>query len=271
MSLPDAEVMTVVVAADSFLIGEGLAAALRDMADAQLIGRAADHGELLELVDTAQPDVALISIRNPVISTMETITAARCLRRAHPELGLVVISDREDGFAQELLRINPSRIAFLVDECLPDLATVISALRAVRAGLSVLDPSIVEFLLKPSDIDTFTAREVDVLEQMAHGLSNQAVATELHLSMKAIEKHITIIFRKLGLLSSKEVDRRVAAVLTFLRSQTIPFSSDRHSGPTDHRGTFATIDLRSGPAERRGQFTTLDELLTYERSAEDNA
>jgi DNA-binding NarL/FixJ family response regulator len=223
----DRDPISVVLATDSFLVGDGLAALLDDIADVEVVGRARDYDELLQVTTALVPEAVIIAIRTPVISTMATIIAARRLRAESPELGIVVISDRTDGFARELLRGGASRIAFLLDEHLPGLDAVLGALRALRAGQSVLDPSIVDALVQCSgdlDIDLFTLREVDVLEQMAHGLSNRAVAAELHVSTKAVEKSVTIIFRKLGLDDHTLVDRRVIAALTFLRSRANPFA-----------------------------------------------
>ncbi|MGA2835672.1 MAG: response regulator transcription factor [Acidimicrobiales bacterium] len=222
---PDQGPITVVLATDSFLIGDGLASLLVDVDDIDVIGRARDHQELVRIVEELTPEVVLISIRTPVISTMATIAAARHLRLEFPEMGIVVISDRGNGFALELLRGGASRIAYLLDERLPSMDAVLFALREVRAGQSVLDPSIVDSLVLRREavtIDDLTAREIDVLEQIAYGLSNRGIAAELHLSVKAIEKHVTTIFRKLALVDQTVVDRRVTAALTFLRAQTVP-------------------------------------------------
>ncbi len=223
----DQEPITVLIASDSFLIGDGLAALLAGVPDIDVVGRARNHAELLTLTDELAPEVVLISIRSPVISTMETIKIARHLRADHPELGIVVISERANGFALELLRGGASRIAFLLDESLPNTETVIGALRELREGQSVLDPSVVDSLVGHYDaaaLDELTPREVDVLEQIAHGLSNRAVADALNISVKAVEKYVTIIFRKLGLFDHSQVDRRVNAALIFLRSQSNPFN-----------------------------------------------
>ncbi len=212
----------VVLATDSFLLGDGLASLLADVDDVEVVGRARDHEELVARVDGLRPEAAIISIRTPVLTSMATIEAARQLRVDHPELGIVVISDRGDGFALELLRGGSSRIAYLLDERLPNMATVLGALREIRQGQSVLDPSIVDSLVRRREgvaIDDLTSRETDVLEQIAHGRSNRGIASELNLSVKAIEKHVTTIFRKLDLVDGDLVDRRVTAALTYLRAQ----------------------------------------------------
>jgi DNA-binding NarL/FixJ family response regulator len=233
----------VLLASDSFLVGDGLAALMADVPDIEVVGRARDHIHLLDLTAELEPDAVIISIRTPVISTMETIDIARRLRSEHRNMGIVVISERANGFALELLRGGASRIAFLLDEQLPDTGAVIGALRALREGQSVLDPTIVDLLVQrgtKDDLNGLTRREVDVLEQIAHGLSNRAVASELNVSMKAVEKYVTIIFRKLGLSDHSMVDRRVIAALTFLRTQANPFNPlldprnrDPHDAPED--------------------------------------
>jgi DNA-binding NarL/FixJ family response regulator len=137
----------------------------------------------------------------------------------------VVIADRANGFALEILRGGASRVAYLIDQRLPNLDIVLTALREVRAGHTVLDPAIVDSLVRRRDgvaIDDLTLREVDVLEQIANGYSNRGIADQLNVSVKAIEKYVTTIFRKLGLVEQGLVDRRVTAALSFVHAQTSP-------------------------------------------------
>jgi len=188
--------MTAVLAADSFLIGDGLVSMLADVPDVTVVGRVRDHEALLRMVDDLDPDVVILSIRNPVYATMATIQAARRLRQEHPGLGVVVISDRGNGFALEPLRDRASRLAYLLDDRLPDIDAVLGALHEVRAGRALLDPSIIDDLVRATTGDgseRLTPRESDVLEQFAGGLSNSAIAAEVHLSTKAVEKYITTI------------------------------------------------------------------------------
>lgn len=223
----DQDPITVVLAADNFLIGDGLAALLANRPEVEVVGRAFDHDELVDMVEELCPEAVLLTIRTPAITTMAIIKTARRLREEHPELGIVVIADRGNGFALELLRGGASRLAFLLDDHVPGLDTVIGALHDVRAGQTVLDPSIVDSLVEHRDgvaIDDLTTRELDVLEQMAYGLSNSAIATDLYVSVKAIEKNVTAIFRKLGLDDQTLVDRRVTAGLTFMRAQASSFT-----------------------------------------------
>lgn len=218
--------ITVVLATDSFLIGDGLACLLAGIDDVDVVGRAHDHDELIRVVEELRPEALIISIRTPVASTMATLAAARHLRDNFPDLGIVVISDRGNGFAVELLRDGAARMAYLLDERLPSMDAVLGALREVRAGQSVLDPSVVDALVHRRDaiaIDDLTVRELDVLEQMSRGLSNRGVAAELSLSVKGVEKHVTTIFRKLNLSDQRQIDRRVTAALIFLRAHDEDF------------------------------------------------
>jgi DNA-binding NarL/FixJ family response regulator len=214
--------VTVVLATDSFLIGDGLAALLADSPDVKIVGRVRHHDGLPTMVEELTPDAVIISIRTPVVTTMATIEAARQLRTNHPDLGIVVISDRGNGFALELLSGGASHIAYLLDDRIPGIDTVLGALRDIRAGQTVLDPSIVDSLVARRNgiaIDDLTLREIDVLEQIAHGLSNRGIAARLFISVKAVEKYVTVIFRKLELTDQVLVDRRVTAALTFLQAQ----------------------------------------------------
>lgn len=220
--------VTVVLATDSFLIGDGLAALLGEVEAVKVVGRARTHEELLEVVDRLDPEAVIISIRTPVVATMTTIRNARQLRVDHPELGIVVIADRGNGYALELLRAGAARIAYLLDERLPDMETILAALQEVRAGQTVLDPSIVDALVHRRSsiaIDDLTVRELDVLELIAQGLSNRAIASELNLSLKAVEKYVTGILRKLALIDNTILDRRVSAALIYLRAQSDPFGA----------------------------------------------
>jgi diguanylate cyclase (GGDEF)-like protein len=223
----EVESITVLLATDSFLIGEGLISLLANHSEVTVTGWARNQHELIRLTDKLDPQALIITIRTPLISTLATITSARILRERHPNLLIVIVSDHANGFAVELLRGGASRVALLLDDKLPSLETVLEALRSLSLGQSVLDPSIVDSMVSRGDAtaeERFTIREVDVLEQMAHGLSNRAVAAELHVALKTVEKQVTIIFRKLGLSDQTLVDRRVTAALIYLRNQSDPFA-----------------------------------------------
>ncbi|WP_327664965.1 MULTISPECIES: response regulator transcription factor [unclassified Streptomyces] len=219
---PDSTPLTVVLATDSFLIGDGLAALLADAPDVKIVGRVRHPDDLLAMVESHEPDAVIISLRTPVVTTMATLEAARRLRTDHPGVGIVVISDRGNGFALELLRGGASRIAYLLDDRIPGIDTVLGALRDIRSGQTVLDPSIVDSLVTRRDgiaIDDLTLREIDVLEHISHGLSNRGIAAALFISVKAVEKYVSVIFRKLELIDQPLVDRRGTAALTFMSAQ----------------------------------------------------
>ncbi len=211
----------VLVATDSLLIGDGLASLLDDVAGIEVVGRVRDHFELIRLTTELRPQAVIISVRSP--SSTATVEAARHLRSEFPEIGLVLISDCGNGFALELLRDGASRIAYLLDDRLPTIDSVVDAVREVTAGQSVLDPTIVDFLVdssKHAGIDDLTYRQVDVLELMAEGLSNRAIADRLFISVKSIEKCVTAIFRNLDVADLSAVDRRVTATLSYQRART---------------------------------------------------
>jgi DNA-binding NarL/FixJ family response regulator len=225
MKPSDKNAIAVLLVTDSFLIGDGLAALLFAVPDVDVIGRARGYNEMLFQCAELTPDAVIISIRSPVISTMATLVVARRLRAEYPGLDIVVIADRGNGFALELLRGGADRVAYLLDEHLPTVDCVLDALRSLRRGEPVLGPAAFDDPVGhgvDAELRGFTGREVDVLEQIAHGLSNRAVAAELEVSTKSVEKYVTVIFRKLGLADQSLVDRRVAASLTYLRSRALP-------------------------------------------------
>jgi PAS domain S-box-containing protein len=213
--------LTVILATDSLLVGDGLAALLADRADVDVVGRARGYREMTDLCRTIKPRAVIISIRYPDDDSMMTVTAARMLRQEWPEMGIVLISDCGSGFAVELLRHGASRLAYLLDDQLPTMDSVVIALHEVAIGQSVIDPSIVDFLVKHHrvSLDDLSLRESTVLELMADGLSNRAIAQEMNISIKSIEKCITVIFRNLDLNDRSNVDRRVTAALSFQRSK----------------------------------------------------
>jgi DNA-binding NarL/FixJ family response regulator len=151
------------------------------------------------------------------------VIAARQLRTDFPDLGLVLISDCGNGFALELLRDGASRIAYLLGDQLPTIDTVVDAVHEVTAGQSVLDPGIVDFLINHRNnvgVDDLSNRETDVLELIAEGCSNRAIADRLSISVKSIEKCVTSIFRNLEVVDLSRVDRRVVATLSYQRART---------------------------------------------------
>jgi DNA-binding NarL/FixJ family response regulator len=222
----------VVLATDSSLIGDGLVSLLAKVKDVAVVGRTADYLELLQVISETRPDGAIISLRSPlapITTSTSTIVAVHQLRHEFPGLGVVIVSDHDDGSARELLRDGAARIAYLMDQRLLDLEMVLSALREVCAGRSVLDPGIVDTLVNHYGripVEELSHREPDVLARISRGLSNRAIAAELCISVKAIEKDITAIFRKLNLLDGTMVDRRVSAAISFLRTRSNPFEPE---------------------------------------------
>ncbi len=217
-----------VVATDSPLIGDGITSLLADVDRVDVVGTTSDYLDLVGMVDQASPQAVIISIRAPHRTALATIAVARQLRRDFPNLGILIISDHDDGDALEAIRGGASRVAYLLDQRLLDLETVLDALHDVCSGHSALDSTVVDSLVSHYEgipVGRLTSREPEVLEQMARGLSNRAIAGELNISVKAIEKDITAIFRKLDLVDRSHVDRRVTAALWFLRGQPDPFGS----------------------------------------------
>jgi DNA-binding NarL/FixJ family response regulator len=200
-------------------MSDGLACLLDVHPEVEVLARAIDPEQLAAKVTTFAPDAVLISLHTQAPAAMVIIHATRRLREQHPELGIVIVSDQGNGFALELLRGGSARTAYLLDEQLSGIDSVVIALREVMTGQTVLDASVVDALVRRRDavsIDQLTIREVEVLEQIATGLSNRAVAAELRVTVKAVENHVTSIFRKLGLTDRAEVHQRVAAALIYV-------------------------------------------------------
>jgi PAS domain S-box-containing protein len=215
--------ITVLLATDSLLVGQGLDALFSRIPDITVMGLARDQPELVRMCTELEPQAVIISIRSPSVASENMVVAARQLRADFPDLGLVLISDCGNGFALELLRDGASRIAYLLSDQLPTIETVVDAVHEVTGGQSVLDPSIVDFLMNHrnnSGVDDLTNRETDVLELLAEGCSNREIADRLHISVKSIEKSVTSIFRNLAVVDLSRVDRRVAATLSYQRART---------------------------------------------------
>jgi DNA-binding NarL/FixJ family response regulator len=174
------------------------------------------------------PDAVLTDIRMPPGHHMDGIEAAHTIRTEHPGVGVVVLSQHADeAYAFELLKHGTSGLAYLLKDRVGDADVLIHALREVTRRGSVVDPIVVEALvtrrarLADSRVGTLTPRELDVLRAMATGRTNAAIADLLALSQSAVEKHVSAIFAKLGLTEEPAVDRRVAAVLTYLRDSAL--------------------------------------------------
>jgi serine/threonine-protein kinase len=213
--------MRVVIADDELLLREGLARLLSE-AGFEVAGKAGTGDELMRLVEVIRPDVALVDIKMPPTHTDEGLVAAREIRRAYPEVGVLVLSHYlESSYAMRLLEEHPERMGYLLKERVSDVAVLADALRRIAEGESVVDPTIVSRLVhRPRDPDPLadlTGRELEVLSQLAEGRSNHGVGAALFLSPKTVESHVRQIFMKLGLEGAPDDHRRVLAVLAYLR------------------------------------------------------
>jgi DNA-binding NarL/FixJ family response regulator len=216
----------VVFADDNYLVREGVAALLADVADVELVAVVADPENLRKAVDEHHPDAVLTDVRMPPTHTKEGIVAARRIRADHPETGVVVLSQFvEEEYAYELLADGVEGVAYLLKERVADIAELTRAVHEVTQGGTLLDPKVVEALLRrsadaaPSPLAALTEREYDVLAKMAAGRNNAAIARELFMSERAVEKHIGAVFQKLDVNDETDVNRRVMAVLAFLQAE----------------------------------------------------
>jgi DNA-binding NarL/FixJ family response regulator len=224
----------VVLGEDNALLRQGLVRLLSGQPDIELVGTAADLPGLLELVESQGPDVVVSDIRMPPTGTDEGIQLASRLRDERPEVGVVVLSQHADAaYALALLEGGSAGRGYLLKERVSDVGELTAAVRAVAAGGSVIDPTVVEQLVavnrtRPaSRLDALTPRELEVLAQMARGGSNAAIAAELVLSERAVEKHINSILGKLGLSEERDLNRRVSAVLVYLSESGVTGAQGR--------------------------------------------
>jgi DNA-binding NarL/FixJ family response regulator len=211
----------VVIADDSVLLRAGLARLLED-AEFDVVAQASDGEDLLRKVRAHKPDVAVTDIRMPPTQTDEGLRAAQQIRAEMPEIGVMVLSQHiDEGYALELLQGSAEGVGYLLKDRVADIDAFLDALRRVGARGSVLDPEVVAQLLgrrrADDPLDRLTPRERQVLGLMAEGRSNNAIARELVVTERAIEKHVTSIFSKLKLSATEDGHRRVLAVLTYLK------------------------------------------------------
>jgi DNA-binding NarL/FixJ family response regulator len=221
--------LQLVFAEDNYLVREGTAALLASVEDLQVVATVSDMDGLLEAVEEHRPDAVLTDIRMPPTHSTEGIEAARRIRAKHPDIGVVVLSQfAEEDYAYELLKDGAAGLGYLLKERVADLEELVRAIREVAKGGSVLDSKVVEGLVSRKDrlahsvLAQLTEREREVLEQMAQGKNNAAIAKSLFLTERAVEKHINSLFHKLGLTEEVDVHRRVMAVLAFLREGGLP-------------------------------------------------
>jgi DNA-binding NarL/FixJ family response regulator len=215
---------TLLIAEDDYLVREGARAVLDAHPRLSVLGTASDPDEVVALLETYEPDVVILDIRMPPTYTTEGIELAHRIRATRPGTGIVVLSQHADPeYALELLKHGSDGVAYLLKERLGDADRLVQAIEEVRAGGSILDPRIVEALLEAqrrrtaSKLAGLTPRELEVLALMASGRGNAAIARELSITDRSVEKHSNAIFRKLGLSEELELNRRVAAVLFYLQ------------------------------------------------------
>lgn len=220
----------VIIADDHYLVREGTRQLLEASGEVDVLATVEDGMQLRDAVDRMNPDAVLVDIRMPPTHQMEGIEASHDIRAKHPEVGVVVLSQHANSlYAFELFKDGTAGVAYLLKDRVGDLDELLRALHEVTTGGSVIDPVVVEGLLNRQQsgsdrlLDTLTDRERNVLEVMAEGRSNAAIAETLFISNSSVEKHINSIFAKLGLAQGEsETHRRVAAVLAFLRSHNPP-------------------------------------------------
>ncbi len=215
--------LRVVIAEDNALLREGLRGLISAVDDLSLVATCASLDELFTALDTHAPDVVLTDIRMPPTRSDEGLQAARHCRKHFPGTGVVLLSQFADpGYVKALLEDGAEGRGYLLKERVGDVAELVSALRTVAAGGSVVDPKVVEALVQSgsrrgnADLDRLSTREREVLGQMALGHNNAAIATSLFITQRAVEKHINSIFAKLGVGVEDQAHPRVRAVLMYL-------------------------------------------------------
>mgnify|MGYP001792582673 CR=1 FL=1 len=223
-----ADRLRVVIAEDNYLVREGTRRLLEDSAEVDVLASVTNAEELLRAVDELRPDAVLTDIRMPPGHSFEGIEAAHEIRRRHPGIGVVVLSQHSDAaYALQLLKDGTDGLGYLLKSRVGELDQLVHALREVAAGRSVVDPGVVERLVDHrsrqahSPLRLLSERELEVLREMAEGNVNAAIAERLHLSESSVEKYVNSIFSKLGLSEERLLSRRVAAVLTYLRADNI--------------------------------------------------
>ena len=214
--------MRVVVADDSVLLREGVVRLLQENGF-EVVGQAGDAEDLIRKVKAHKPDVAVVDIRMPPTNTDDGLRAALEIRAELPETGVLVLSQYvEEGYALDLVGDSAGGVGYLLKDRVADVDRFVDSVRRVADGGSALDPEVVSQLVgrarRDDPIDELTPREREVLGLMAEGRSNNAIAEHMTVTERAVEKHVTSIFGKLGLAPAPEDHRRVLAVLAFLRT-----------------------------------------------------
>ena len=214
--------MRVVVADDSVLLREGVVRLLTENGF-EVVGQAGDAEDLIRKVRAHKPDVAVVDIRMPPTNTDDGLRAALAIRAELPDTGVLVLSQYvEEGYALDLVGDSAGGVGYLLKDRVADVERFVDSVRRVADGGSALDPEVVSQLVgrarRDDPLAELTPREREVLELMAEGRSNNAIAEHMVVTERAVEKHVTSIFGKLGLAPAPEDHRRVLAVLAFLRA-----------------------------------------------------
>lgn len=213
--------MRVVVAEDAPLLRAGIVRVL-ESAGLEVVAEAGDAEDLVRKVRAHKPDVAVVDIRMPPKGEDDGLVAAELLRTELPQLGVLVLSQYvEEHYAQRLLGSGAEGAGYLLKDRVADPDRFVDSVRRVANGGSALDPEVVAMMLgrktgSGGPLDSLTDRETDVLSRMAEGRTNRAISAELFLSERAVERHVTGIFEKLGLTNTGEDHRRVLAVLAWM-------------------------------------------------------
>ncbi|HEX6222124.1 MAG TPA: response regulator transcription factor [Acidimicrobiia bacterium] len=217
---------SVVLAEDSYILREGMRMLFDATDELDLLAACDSYDELMAAVEEQLPDVVITDIRMPPTRTEEGVRAALEIRSRWPDIGVVVLSQYvEAGYVLSLFRNGTAGLAYLLKERVGDLDQIIAAIEKVRTKGSVIDPKVVEVLVEAraaralTKLNRLTPRELEVLEQVAAGKTNAALARDLYLSERAVEKHINSIFTKLDLGFDEDANKRVRAVVLWLAEQ----------------------------------------------------
>jgi DNA-binding NarL/FixJ family response regulator len=216
--------MRIAVADDSMLTRVGIVHLLTGQGH-DIIGEADNAADLMTIVEQSRPDAVVVDIRMPPTHTDEGLVAAQRIRAAHPDVGVLVLSQYvEPSYALRLIEDRPEGVGYLLKERVFDVAVLIDALRRITDGETVVDPTIVSRLFRrrriADPLDDLSQRATEVLGLVAEGLSNHAIAARLHITERTVESHITKAFLQLGLTDDPASHRRVRAVLAYLRHQS---------------------------------------------------
>ena len=212
--------MRIVIADDAVLLREGAARLLED-AGFEVVGQAGDADDLMRKVRAHKPDVAIIDVRMPPDNSDDGLRAALSIRQELPDVGILLLSQYvEDRYIGELLAGGTEGIGYLLKDRVGEIERFTEAVQRVGRGGSVLDPEVVAQMVgrREEPLSELTERERDVLALMAEGYSNRAIAETIFVSERAVERHVTSIFSKLGLEATGQEHRRVLAVLRYLQA-----------------------------------------------------